>query len=166
MGHPRLSIVVAMTPQRVIGRHGQLPWHLSADLRRFKQLTWGHHIVMGRKTFDSIGRLLPGRTTVVVSRQPDLTIPGAHIAHSITEAVHQCLADSEVFIVGGEQVYREAIPLADRIYLTVVHVNVTGDTFFPELSQEQWQLTEQQPHQADEKNPYDYTFQIWKRQEQ
>lgn len=166
MGHPRLSIVVAMTPQRVIGRHGQLPWHLSADLRRFKQLTWGHHIVMGRKTFGSIGRLLPGRTTVVVSRQPDLTIPGARIAHSIAEAVQQCQADSEVFIVGGEQVYREAIPLADRIYLTVVHANVTGDTFFPELSQEQWLLTEQQRHQADEKNPYDYTFQIWKRQEQ
>lgn len=158
---PFASIIVAMTPQRVIGHHGKLPWHLSADLRRFKRLTWGHHIIMGRKTFDSIGRLLPGRTTVIVSRQPDLNIPGAHIANSVPEAVQKCQTDPEVFIVGGEQIYRETIPLANRIYMTVIHANITGDTFFPEINQKQWELAEEQHYPADVKNSYDYTFQVW-----
>lgn len=160
----RLSIIVAMTPRRVIGSQGKLPWHLSADLRRFKQLTWGHHIVMGRKTYDSIGRLLPGRTTIVVSRQTDLRIPGACVVHDIPEAVRISLTDSEVFFVGGEQIYREALTLAHRVYLTLVHAEVAGDTHFPELPPDQWQLVDKQPYQADDKNQYAYTFQLWERQ--
>jgi dihydrofolate reductase len=158
------SIIVAMTPGRVIGRDGQLPWHLSADLRRFKRLTMGHHIIMGRKTYDSIGRLLPGRKTVVVTRQADLEIPGATVVHNIAEAIVASRDDSEAFFIGGEQIYREALAVADRIYLTLVEAQVAGDAFFPELPQHQWQLVDEESHTADEKNEFDFTFQLWQRQ--
>jgi dihydrofolate reductase len=157
------SIIVAMTPQRVIGRDGQLPWHLSADLRRFKRLTMGHHIIMGRKTYDSIGRLLPGRRTVVVTRQADLQIPGATVVHDIAEALAVSRDDAEAFCIGGEQIYRAALRVARRIYLTLVDAQVAGDAFFPELPPRQWRLVEEQPHVADEKNEFDYTFQLWER---
>ncbi len=152
-----------MTPQRVIGRNGQLPWHLSADLRQFKRLTMGHHIVMGRKTYDSIGRLLPGRQTIVVSRQVDLEIPGAQVVHSLPEAVRHSQDDSEVFFVGGQQIYHEALQIADRIYLTLVHANTPGDAYFPELPQDQWHVVKEERHRADEKNEFDSTFQLWER---
>ena len=152
-----------MTPDRVIGREGQLPWRLSADLRRFKQLTMGHHIIMGRKTYDSIGRLLPGRQTVVLSRQTDLVIPGAQVVHSVQEGVDCSQGDSEVFFVGGQQIYREALQIANRIYLTLVQAQIAGDAFFPELPLEAWQLSEEDVHTADEKNEFDYAFQLWQR---
>lgn len=165
MSFTRYSIIVAMTPAGVIGRDGQLPWRLSADLRRFKKLTMGHHIIMGRKTYDSIGRLLPGRHTVVVSRQKDLSIPGAQVAASLPEAMQCARDDTEVFFVGGQQIYREALGVADRIYLTLVNAQVSGDAYFPELPVHQWQLVEEEPHQADEKNEHQYAFQLWERQE-
>ncbi len=157
------SMIVAMTPDRVIGRDGQLPWHLSADLRRFKRLTMGHHIIMGRRTYDSIGRLLPGRTTVVVSRQFDLAIDGALVVHSVQDAVRCCRDDSEAFFVGGQQIYREAMKIARRIYLTLVQTDVTGDAHFPEIPAAKWKLLEQEHHQADQRNEYDYTFQLFER---
>lgn len=155
--HP--SIIVAMTPDRVIGCKGELPWRLSADLRQFKRLTMGHHIIMGRKTYDSIGRLLPGRRTIVVSRQLDLAVAGADVVHSVEEALAISQGDPEPFFVGGQQIYREALPVATRIYLTLVHAQSEGDAFFPELPEQQWQLVEEEHHSADERNEHNYTFQ-------
>ncbi len=161
--HIRTSIIVAMTPDRVIGHGGQLPWRLSADLRRFKRLTMGHHIIMGRKTYDSIGRLLPGRETVVVSRQSDLVIPGADVVHNVEDAVRCGHGDTEVFFIGGQQIYREALKVADRIYLTRVDAQISGDAFFPEFPLDLWKLVEEEHHGADEKNEFNYSFQLLQR---
>jgi len=117
---PRLSLIVAMAKNRVIGADGKIPWHLPDELQLFKTVTMGHHIIMGRKTYESINRLLPGRTTVIVTRQHDYTIAGAKIAHTLDEAVTLCAGDSEIFVIGGGELYRAALPKADRIYLTVV----------------------------------------------
>ena len=154
------SIIVAMTPDRVIGRDGQLPWRLSADLQRFKRLTMGHHLIMGRKTFDSIGRLLPGRETIVVSRQTDLIIPGAHVAHSVPAAIQCAHGDSEVFLVGGEQIYREAVEAAQRIYLTLVHAQIDGDAYFPEIIAGHWQVLDEEYREADPRNEYATTYRV------
>ena len=152
-----------MTPGRVIGRRGQLPWHLSADLRRFRQLTMGHHVIMGRKTYESIGRPLPGRKLVVVSRQRELVIPDVHVAADLPAAVAHCQGDDEIFFAGGEQVYREALEIADRIYLTIVHAEIEGDAYFPVLPSAGWQVVEQHRHSADERNEYDYSFHVMQR---
>ncbi len=157
------SIIVAMTPDRVIGCDGLIPWRLSADLRRFKRLTMGHHVIMGRKTYESIGRLLPGRHTVVVSRQRDLVIPGAQVVHCVPDAQRSCLDDPEAFFVGGEQIYAAALQFATRLYLTLVHATVPGDAYFPEINQRQWQLVQQEHHRSDEHNQFDYTFQLFER---
>lgn len=137
-GRPRLSLLVAMASNRVIGVEGKLPWHVPSDLKRFKALTMGHHIVMGRKTFESIGRLLPGRTSVIVTRQRGYAVPGAIVAHSLDEAVRACAGDSEVFVIGGGQLYAEALPHADRIYLTQIEGEFAGDTWFPALAPGEW----------------------------
>jgi dihydrofolate reductase len=158
-----VSLIVAMTDGGVIGRDGQLPWRLSADLRRFKRLTMGHHIIMGRKTFDSIGRLLPGRTTVVITRQADLAISEAKVVHSLKEALQVTGDDAEVFIVGGGEIYRQALPMVDRIYQTIVHASVKGDTVFPELDPSQWSIIEDERHASDERNQYEYSFQVLER---
>jgi dihydrofolate reductase len=153
------SLIVAMTPDRIIGRAGQLPWRLSADLQRFKRLTMGHHLIMGRRTFASIGRVLPGRVTLVVSRQLDLAIPGVQVVHSVEEALAASQSDPEPFIVGGQQIYAASLTLVDRIYLTLVHAQVAGDAFFPEFDQRGWQVRESEFRPADARNEYAMTFQ-------
>lgn len=160
----RVSLIVAMSENRVIGRDGQLPWHLSADLRRFKRLTMGHHIIMGRRTFESIGRLLPGRITVVVTHQPDYDAGEALIAHSIDEALRLAANDDEAFVIGGGQVYGQALPTVDRIYLTRVHAEIHGDAVFPEWQFDAWQVVEQSRHSADEQNEYEHSFLVYDRQ--
>jgi dihydrofolate reductase len=135
---PRLSLIAAVAANGVIGRGGALPWHLPEDLKRFKALTLGHHIVMGRKTYESIGRLLPGRTTVIVTRQRDYAAPGAVVAASIEDAITRCTGDDEVFVIGGAQIYQAALPIADRLYLTEVMADVEGDTHFPAFDRRQW----------------------------
>ena len=159
----RLSLIVAVSNNRVIGRGGQLPWRLSADLRRFKQLTMGHHLIMGRKTYESIGRLLPGRTTIVVTRQPEYTVPGGLVARSLDEARQLAAGDDEAFVIGGAEIYGLALPLVERIYFTRVDTTVAGDTFFPELLETDWRLAASEVHSADEKNEYDYRFEIYDR---
>ncbi len=154
------SIIVAMTPDRVIGCRGRLPWRLSADLRRFKRLTMGHHVIMGRKTFESIGRLLPGRRMIVVSRQPDLVIPGARVAHSLSAAAACAAGDSELFYVGGERIYREALDVAHRIYLTLVHARIAGDAYFPQVDFDQWQVLEETHQEPDSRNQYATTYRV------
>jgi dihydrofolate reductase len=135
---PRLSLIVALARNGVIGKDNRLPWHIPEDLKRFRALTMGHHIIMGRRTWESIGRPLPGRTSVVVSRRPDYSAPGALVVHSLAEALAACAGDDEAFVIGGAQIYREALPLAERIYLTRIDADYAGDAFFPSISQEQW----------------------------
>jgi dihydrofolate reductase len=122
-----------MDRQRVIGHRGRLPWHIPEDLKRFKALTMGHSIIMGRKTHESIGRLLPGRRSIIVTRQGDYAVPGALVVHSLEEALRGCAEENEVFVIGGAQIYAQALDSATRIYLTEVHDRVAGDTFFPTL---------------------------------
>ena len=154
----RLSLIVAVAKNGIIGRSGQLPWRLSADLIRFKRLTMGHHLVMGRRTFESIGRLLPGRTTVVVTRQSTYEAPGALVANDLRQALQLAADDDEVFITGGAELYRQALPLVNRIYQTQVHADVEGDVCFPELDESAWHVVSLSHHAIDEKNEFETTF--------
>ena len=138
---PRISIIVAMAKNRVIGVANTLPWHLSADLRRFKALTMGHHIIMGRRTFESIGRLLPGRTSVVVTRNPGFRFEGVLTARNLPDALKVCAGEEEVFVIGGEQIFRYALPLASRIHATEIARDYEGDTRFPAIDRLQWRET-------------------------
>ncbi|MFV1964485.1 MAG: dihydrofolate reductase [Pirellulaceae bacterium] len=156
----RISLIVAMSENRVIGRNGTLPWRLADDLRRFKQRTMGHHILMGRKTFESIDRLLPGRTSVVISRQKELDAGGALTAASLDEALQRAAHDEEVFVIGGAEVYQLALPRVHRLYVTTVHAHIDGDRWFPEFPEEAWQVVETSHHPADVNNAYDHTFRI------
>lgn len=158
-----LSLIVAMSENRVIGRRNDLPWHLSSDLRRFKRLTMGHHILMGRKTFESIGQLLPGRTTIVMTRQADYDLPGGLVAHDLAQAVRLADQDEEVFVIGGGEVFRETLAMADHLYVTRVHAEIEGDVFFPDVDWNEWNVTERQRFEADERNDYDSTFCVYSR---
>ena len=159
----KLSLIVAISQNGVIGYQGQLPWHLSADLQRFKRITMGHHIIMGRATYESIDRLLPGRTTVILTHQPDYAVPGALVAGSIAAACELAAADEEAFIIGGSSVYESALEIVERIYLTRVLADVPGDTFFPSLDLSGWQLVESEDCAADDRNDHDHRFEIYDR---
>ncbi len=149
-----------MAKNRVIGADGKIPWHLPNELQLFKSVTMGHHIIMGRKTYESINRLLPGRTTVIVTRQPDYSVPGALIAHSLDAAIAQCAGDSEMFVIGGAELYRAALPHADRIYLTVVDAEPAGDTWMPEFDAARWQTHSVREFAKDDRHAHDYRFEI------
>jgi dihydrofolate reductase len=159
------SIIVAMTPNRVIGRAGTLPWHLSDDLKRFKQITMGNSLIMGRKTYDSIGHPLPGRTNIIVSRQANLEIPGAIVVHRFQDAIREVPPGQDAFAVGGESIYLEALPTADQLFVTWVHADIRGDTFFPPIDLDAWRVLEQTERAADERNEFDVTFQRLVRRE-
>lgn len=165
----KLSLIVAVSENNVIGREGELPWRLSADLQRFKRLTMGHAILMGRKTWESIGRPLPGRTSIVISRQPDYEtgFDQVLLANNLDEAMNQARQveqrDGEVFVIGGARVYEMAFPRADRLLLTRVHAEVDGDVTFPEIDWQQWQLVEEESHAADQRNEFDHTYQVFQR---
>jgi dihydrofolate reductase len=141
-----LSIIVAVSKNGVIGVNNTLPWHLPEDLKRFKALTMGHHIVMGRKTFESLGRLLPGRTSVIVSRNRHYQVEGAIVVASLEEAMNCCKDDDEAFLIGGAQMYQVGISLADKLYITEVDVDVDGDAYMPEIDYSQWELQEKVEH--------------------
>jgi len=158
-----LSLLVAMSENRVIGKDGALPWHLSADLKRFKRLTMGHTLVMGRRTHESIGQPLPGRRTIVLTRQTVYSPEGVETASNLATALELAAEDSEVFVVGGAEVYADALPEADRIYLTRIHAQFEGDTSFPPLDKSVWRLVESERHPADDGFPHDYSFEIWER---
>lgn len=138
MPKPRISLIAAISENRVIGKEGKIPWHLSDDFRRFKERTMGHVIIMGRKTHESIGRPLPGRTNIIITRDTAREFPGCVVARSLEEALSKAreVEVEEVFICGGGQIYAEALPLADRLYLTVVHAIIDGDAFFPEYAEQ------------------------------
>src|SRR5258707_294407 len=136
---PRISLIVAMAKNRVIGANQSIPWYLPGELKMFKTITMGHHIVMGRNTWESIARLLPGRTTVVVTRQRDYRVEGAIVAPTLDDALAACRDNDEIFVIGGAQLYAAALPRADRIYLTEVDAEVEGDTYMPEFDLREWQ---------------------------
>ncbi len=163
-----VSIIAAVAENGVIGRDGKLPWHLSADLRRFKQLTMGHTLIMGRRTWESISRPLPGRRMIVVSRQPgyQIDVKRIEIAASLDEALQRAIAggDDEAFIIGGGALYKDALPSADRLYYTSVRANVRGDAYFPDVDWSQWCLVESCESPADEENDFSSTFKIYDRQ--
>jgi dihydrofolate reductase len=159
-----LSIIAAISDNGVIGRNGDLPWRQSADLKRLKALTMGHHMIMGRKTFETLEKVLPGRTIVVVTRQPDFAPEGVVVVRSIPEAVERVAGDPEPFIAGGAEIYQQSLHIADRMYLTRVHADLEGDTFFPEFDDvAEWKLIDAEHFEADEKNQYPYTFLTYER---
>ena len=159
-----LSIIAALDRNRAIGRDNRLPWRLPADLTRFKALTLGHHVVMGRKTFESIGRPLPGRANVVVTRQPNYEVRGAVVVHSLDEALARCAGDDEPFVVGGAEIYRQALPAAGRLYLTEVDTEVAGaDAYFPEIDPAEWRLIDGERHPADADHAYAFCWATYER---
>lgn len=160
MDGKQVSMIVAASENGVIGKDGDMPWQLSADLKNFKKITTGHTIIMGRKTWESINRLLPGRTTVIVTRQTDYQVKGAIVVNSV-EAALAATEDSSPFIVGGAEVYRLAFPVVSRMYMTRVHAEIDGDTYLPEIDFSSWERVDSVSYQADDKNSYDYTFEIW-----
>lgn len=153
---PRVSLVAAVSANGVIGDQGRLPWHLPDDLKRFKALTLGHTIVMGRKTWQSIGRLLPGRRNVIVSRDPDLRIEGAEVVSSVVSAIAIAAGDEEVFVIGGGEIYQTTIDLADRLQLTEVALDVPGDAFFPDIDRAQWNESSRTAHVAADGTGFDF----------
>tara|TARA_R110001583_G_scaffold39735_2_gene127233 strand:- start:35058 stop:35543 length:486 start_codon:yes stop_codon:yes gene_type:complete len=153
-----ISIIVAASQNNVIGKDNQLIWRLSADLKRFKALTTGHHIIMGRKTFDSIGKPLPNRTSIIITRQADYKVEGCIVVNSLEEALAKVPADQEAFIIGGGTIYKEAIDKADKLYLTLVHKKFDGDTFFPKVDGKVWQSEKREDYMPSEKNEYAYSF--------
>lgn len=157
-----ISLIVAMDERRGIGLEGRLPWRLSADLKRFKALTMGHHLIAGRKTYESIGQPLPGRTMIVITRDPDYQAAGCLIAHSVDEALAlaRSRGETEVFIIGGAAVYARTLERADRLYLTQVHATVDADVFFPAVDASAWREQEVSLHEAGEKNQYPSTFKL------
>lgn len=157
----RLALIVAYASNRVIGRGNALPWKLPGDLAHFKRTTLGHPIIMGRKTWESLGRPLPGRANIVVTRQPDYAAQGAVVAASLQAALDACPQDADPFVIGGAQLYALALPLADRIVATEVHAEVDGDAWFPDLPPGQWRETDRQPQAAE--NGLSYDFVVYER---
>ena len=152
-----VSIVVAIAENYAIGKNNQLLWHMPADLKHFKQITTGHTVIMGRKTFDSVGKPLPNRRNIIVTRQ-DIRIEGCEVVKSIDEALELCGGEEEVFIVGGAEIYKLAMSKTDRIYLTIIHHSFDADTLFPEIDYMEWKETAREDHQPDEKNKLPYSF--------
>lgn len=152
-----ISIIVAVADNGVIGNRGELAWHLPGEMAHFKAVTMGHPIIMGRKTHESIGRALPGRTNIVISRNQDYEAPGCIVVGSIEAALNRAGDEDEVFIIGGATIYDAALPITNQLYLTKVHATPEGDTFF-RYDSDEWTVAEQEEHAADEKNQYAYTF--------
>lgn len=162
MRRPRVSLVVAMDDAGLIGANNALPWRLSNDLKHFKRITWGKPIVMGRRTFQSIGRPLPGRRNIVLTRDKAFDAPGCRVVHTFQEAMAAADAE-EVMVIGGADIYRQALPRADRIYLTRVRGRFQGDTYFPIFGADDWAEVSGEDQPADERNPHPHRFSILER---
>lgn len=159
----KISLIVAMAGNRVIGREQALPWHLPVDLAHFKTVTMGKPILMGRKTWESIGRALPGRLNLVLTRDPGYHAEGATVVTSVDAAIEACVGAPELMVIGGAGVYSEILPAANRIYLTEVEADIEGDTWFPELDETKWTEVSRERHPADEKNAHDLSFRVLER---
>jgi dihydrofolate reductase len=160
---PTISLIAAVSENGVIGAQNRLPWHLPDDLRHFRAITTGHTVITGRRNYDSIGKPLPNRRNIVITHQRGYEAPGCLVAHSLEEALALASGESEVFVIGGAQLYAQALPLAARLYLTEVHATVTGDTYFPTLERDNWQETAREPHAADERHAHAFSFVVLER---
>lgn len=160
-----LSLLLAASENNVIGKDNQLPWHLPNDLKYFKNLTWGMPILMGRKTFESIGRALPGRKSVVITRNTDWKQENVEVVHSVEEAINYAKAQDvkEIFVIGGAEIFNTSFDTADRIYMTRIHQQVEGDAYFPPIDETKWKRVSAKFCEADEKNAYPHTFEVWER---
>jgi len=155
---PRICLIVALAANRVIGKNNALPWHLPADLKRFKALTMGHPVVMGRKTYESIGKPLPGRRNLVITRNRDYSAAGCETVHSLEEAIAACRGAGEIFIIGGAELYRESLPRAHCLEVTEIRAEFDGDTTFPEFSMSEWHETAREIHGNETGIPFRYDF--------
>ncbi len=160
-----LSLIVAADESNVIGKENKLPWFLPNDLKYFKNQTWGMPVVMGRKTFESLGKPLPGRKSIVITRSTSWQYPGVEVVNSVNDAIEKAKEQDvlEVFIIGGAEIFQSAFAAAGRIYLTRIHHHFDGDVFFPEMDQNDWNLIQSKFCSADDKNAYAHTFQVWER---
>lgn len=158
-------MIAALAKNQVIGKNNLMPWHMPADLAHFKRVTLGKPVLMGRKTFESIGRPLPGRRNLVISRNPDYQADGVEMVSSVEVALARLQGEGveELMVIGGGYLYEQLLPKADSLYLTRIDLAVEGDTRFPAFDDGRWQLVESEPHAADEKNPYPYRFETWQR---
>lgn len=156
----KISIIVAMDRNNIIGIDNDLPWRLSSDLKRFKAITMGKPIIMGRKTHESIGRPLPGRENIIITRDESYKAEGCTVIHNIDDLIVFCKAQDEIMIMGGAEIYRQTLSKADKLYLTEVHAEVDGNIVFPKLEKSEWEEVTRENHSADEKNEYDYSFVI------
>lgn len=155
-----VSVIIAASENNVIGKDNKLPWHLPADLKYFKNLTMGHHVIMGRKTYESIGKILPGRTFIIVTRQKEYKVGGAFVVHSIREAIQTAekAGESEVFVIGGAEIIHESLPLVDKLYLTRIHADVDGDTYLSLPETVEWIEENKTSYEKDEKHAYAFSF--------
>ena len=160
-----ISLIVAAAENNAIGKKNQLLWHLPNDLKFFKNTTWGMPVIMGRKTFEAVNKTLPGRFNIVITRQQGWNAADVIVATDLNDAIKKAAETNckEVFIIGGGEIYKQSIETADKIYLTRVHATIDGDTFFPVIDENKWQLTSNQDFTADEKHAFAYSFQIWER---
>ena len=158
-----LILIAAVAQNNVIGKDNELVWHLPADMRFFKNTTMGHTLIMGRKTFESFGKPLPGRKSIVITRQKNWQYEGVKVVHSLDEAIKAAPQGEEVFIVGGAEIYRLALPLCKKMYLTIVHHEFEGDTFFPPVDFTQWKLISEEKHPTDEKHAFAFSIRTYER---
>lgn len=159
-----ISLLVAMDKNRLIGKDNDLPWRLPADLAYFKRVTMGHPIIMGRKTYDSIGRPLPGRENIIVTRDTSYKMEGCKVIHSIDEILKMNEEhDHELFVIGGAEIFKEILPYSDRLYITEIDEEFEGDTYFPAFDKSEWKVISEEKGVKDEKNPYDYTFMVYEK---
>lgn len=153
-----ITIIAAVAKNNALGKDNQLIWHLPADLKRFKKITLGHHIIMGRKTFESLGKPLPNRTTIIVTRNTNYSAEGCIVVNSLDEAINTAKVDKNPFILGGAEIYKQALEIADVLDLTLVHYEFEADTFFPKINFNNWKEVSREDFKADDKNKYDYSF--------
>lgn len=160
-----ISQIVAVSENNVIGKDNALPWHMPDDSAYFREKTWGHHIVTGRRNYEAEGKALPGRTNIVLTRNKEYEIPDGKVVHTLDKAIRiaRDAGENELFIVGGEEIYRMAMDTTDRIYLTRIHAVVEGDTYYPPLDSETWKEVSRDARKKDERNPYDYDFIVYER---
>lgn len=160
-----ISLVVAASENNAIGKNNQLIWHLPNDLKFFKNTTWGFPVIMGRKSFESVNKPLPGRTNIVITTNPDWKVETVIVVKNLKDAIQKAAETNskQIFIIGGGEIYKQSMDIADSIYITRVHADLEGDTFFPEIDKSKWKLTSNQDFEADEKHAYSYSFQIWEK---
>jgi len=160
-----ISLIAAMDKNRVIGKGGKLPWNLPADMKYFKDKTLGKPVIMGRKTYESVGKPLPNRTNIIVTHNQDYKAEGCIVVHSVDEALKAAENAEEVMIIGGSQIYEEFLPKANKLYLTIIDTEIEGDTYFPEYKIEEWKEASYEEHERDAENQYDYTFLVFERKD-